>query len=234
MRAKSFWVICCLGCLTAGLWAVSLGAERPGPALAVGDKAPEFNANTDTGDLWQTEDRVGRGKYVVIYFYPAAHDGRMHEAGMQLPGPGGGFERAGCRGDRRQRRSREQPQAVPRRSPSELHAAFRCQRLHRRQVRRACHQGRVPSRPPSTARRWSSSGPTPLPAGRSSLARTARSSTKTPRSTPRTTAAKPSSSSEASRSMGIPFAMLRAGWPMRSTGARAHATYRCSRARERV
>ena len=72
MRAKSFWAICVLGCLAAGVWAVSLGAGNPGPALAVGDKAPEFNANTDTGDLWQTEDRVGRGKYMVIYFYPAA------------------------------------------------------------------------------------------------------------------------------------------------------------------
>ncbi len=75
MHAKSFRVICCLGCLTAGLWAVSFGAEDQGAALAVGDKAPEFNANTHTGDLWQTEDRVGQGKYVVVYFYPAAMTG---------------------------------------------------------------------------------------------------------------------------------------------------------------
>jgi len=59
----------------AGLWAVGLGAEDQGAALAVGDKAPEFNANTHTGDLWQTEDRVGQGKYVVVYFYPAAMTG---------------------------------------------------------------------------------------------------------------------------------------------------------------
>ncbi len=75
MRAKSFWVICLLGCFVVGLWAVSWGAEKTGSVLAVGDKAPQFNANTDAGDLWQTEDRVGRGKYVVIYFYPAALTG---------------------------------------------------------------------------------------------------------------------------------------------------------------
>jgi peroxiredoxin Q/BCP len=72
MQAMSFRTICGLGCLLAGL---SLGAESQGPALAVGGKAPEFNANTDAGDLWQTEEHVGRGKYVIVYFYPAAMTG---------------------------------------------------------------------------------------------------------------------------------------------------------------
>ena len=75
MHAMSSRIICGFCCLMAGLGAVSLGAEDQGPALAVGDKAPEFNANTHTGDLWQTEDRVGQGKYVVVYFYPAAMTG---------------------------------------------------------------------------------------------------------------------------------------------------------------
>jgi peroxiredoxin Q/BCP len=75
MQAKSFWAICLLCCWAVGLWAASRGAEKAGPVLAVGDKAPEFNANTDAGDLWQTEDRVGRGKYVIVYFYPAAMTG---------------------------------------------------------------------------------------------------------------------------------------------------------------
>jgi len=75
MHAVSSRIICGFCCLMAGLWAVAPGAEDQGAALAVGDKAPEFNANTHTGDLWQTEDRVGQGKYVVVYFYPAAMTG---------------------------------------------------------------------------------------------------------------------------------------------------------------
>lgn len=75
MRAVSFFILCgCVGLLVV-LGGVALGAEDRGTTLAVGDKAPQFNANTDAGDLWQTEDRVGRGRYVVVYFYPAAMTG---------------------------------------------------------------------------------------------------------------------------------------------------------------
>lgn len=75
MRAMSSCLLCGCVCLLVGLGDVVLGAEGQGAVLAVGDKAPQFNANTHTGDLWQTEDRVGRGKYVVVYFYPAAMTG---------------------------------------------------------------------------------------------------------------------------------------------------------------
>jgi peroxiredoxin Q/BCP len=75
MHARSLGIICGVCCVLGGLWVVSLRAEGQGTVLAVGDKAPEFNANTHTGDLWQTEDRVGRGKYVIVYFYPAAMTG---------------------------------------------------------------------------------------------------------------------------------------------------------------
>ena len=75
MHAMSSRIICGFCCLLAGLGTAARGAEDQGPVLAVGDKAPQFNANTHTGDLWQTEDRVGRGKYVVVYFYPAAMTG---------------------------------------------------------------------------------------------------------------------------------------------------------------
>jgi peroxiredoxin Q/BCP len=68
-------LLCGCVCLLVGFGGAAFGAEGQRVALAVGDKAPEFNANTDTGDLWQTEDRVGRGKYVVVYFYPAAMTG---------------------------------------------------------------------------------------------------------------------------------------------------------------
>ena len=75
MRAISSCILCgCVG-LLAVLGGVAFGAVDRGTTLAVGDKAPQFNANTDAGDLWQTEDRVGRGRYVVVYFYPAAMTG---------------------------------------------------------------------------------------------------------------------------------------------------------------
>jgi peroxiredoxin Q/BCP len=75
MRAVSSCILCgCVG-LVAVLGGVALGAEGQRGTFAVGDKAPQFNANTHTGDLWQAEDRVGRGKYVVVYFYPAAMTG---------------------------------------------------------------------------------------------------------------------------------------------------------------
>jgi len=55
--------------------AVSLGAEERPVALAVGDAAPAFNANTGAGDLWQSVDHTAKGKYLVVYFYPAAMTG---------------------------------------------------------------------------------------------------------------------------------------------------------------
>ena len=75
MRRISCWFSAvCFVCLW--VWrAVSGGAEGQAPVLAVGDKAPAFNANTHAGDLWQTEEHVGHGKYVVVYFYPAAMTG---------------------------------------------------------------------------------------------------------------------------------------------------------------
>jgi len=52
-----------------------LGTARQETPLAVGDAVPEFSANTHAGDLWQTAEHVGRGKYMVVYFYPAALTG---------------------------------------------------------------------------------------------------------------------------------------------------------------
>ncbi len=75
MRRISCCVICCALCLFVGLGVASGETEGQSPVLAVGDKAPEFNANTHAGDLWQTEEHVGHGKYVVVYFYPAAMTG---------------------------------------------------------------------------------------------------------------------------------------------------------------
>jgi len=57
------------------LGTLSGGVGEQTPPLAVGDKAPQFNANTHAGDLWQAEEHVGHGKYVLVYFYPAAMTG---------------------------------------------------------------------------------------------------------------------------------------------------------------
>jgi len=75
MRRISFCVICCAACSLAAFAAVSGGTEGQSPTLAVGDKAPQFNANTHTGDLWQAQEHIGQGKYVLVYFYPAAMTG---------------------------------------------------------------------------------------------------------------------------------------------------------------
>jgi peroxiredoxin Q/BCP len=75
MRCISCCILCCAFFLVAGLASVSGGAEGQGPVLAVGDKAPQFNANTHAGDLWQAEDHIGHGRHVLVYFYPAAMTG---------------------------------------------------------------------------------------------------------------------------------------------------------------
>ncbi len=43
-------------------------------ALKVGDKAPQFSAQSDTGELWNISDYLGK-KNIVMFFYPAAMTG---------------------------------------------------------------------------------------------------------------------------------------------------------------
>lgn len=50
-------------------------AGNQGVPVDVGDSAPPFNANTHEGQLWQSKDHMGSGKYLVLYFYPAAMTG---------------------------------------------------------------------------------------------------------------------------------------------------------------
>ncbi len=54
--------------LVGALFATPLLASA---AVGLGDKAPEFQANTDDGKVWRSRDHVGKG-FVVLYFYPAA------------------------------------------------------------------------------------------------------------------------------------------------------------------
>jgi peroxiredoxin Q/BCP len=47
---------------------VAMGDDKAGPK--VGEPAPTFEANDDTGKPWKSGDYVGK-KIVVVYFYPA-------------------------------------------------------------------------------------------------------------------------------------------------------------------
>ena len=42
--------------------------------LQVGDPAPKFQATTDEGKIWKSEEHVGK-KIIVVYFYPADFTG---------------------------------------------------------------------------------------------------------------------------------------------------------------
>ncbi|HET7322011.1 MAG TPA: peroxiredoxin [Longimicrobiaceae bacterium] len=64
-----------LRCTLLAALALAVGAPTPARAqdtsLAVGDKAPAFQAVDDHGDLWRSADHVG-DQLLVVYFYPAA------------------------------------------------------------------------------------------------------------------------------------------------------------------
>lgn len=48
----------------------TLAQESDKPVeLKVGDEAPKFEATDDAGELWKSEDHVGK-KFLVVYFYP--------------------------------------------------------------------------------------------------------------------------------------------------------------------
>ncbi|UCF16765.1 MAG: hypothetical protein JSW59_04735 [Phycisphaerales bacterium] len=49
-----------------------LWAGQEAAALEVGDKAPLFDANDHLGELWQANKVLKSGKFLVVYFYPAA------------------------------------------------------------------------------------------------------------------------------------------------------------------
>ena len=52
-----------------------LWAGQDEPVIKVGDKAPLFNANDHLGSLWQSSKVLKSGKFLVVYFYPAAMTG---------------------------------------------------------------------------------------------------------------------------------------------------------------
>jgi peroxiredoxin Q/BCP len=48
----------------------AVNAESPEVALAEGDPAPSFEAISVSGEVWKSEEHIGK-KFVVVYFYPA-------------------------------------------------------------------------------------------------------------------------------------------------------------------
>lgn len=66
---RSLWV------LTLALsFVLALPARGQDAELAVGESAPAFEAPADDGQIWRSEDHIGK-KLVVVYFYPAAMTG---------------------------------------------------------------------------------------------------------------------------------------------------------------
>lgn len=66
------------GCVGLSLLLVSLlplCAGQDAAILEVGDEVPLFNANDHEGELWQASKVLDSGKFLVVYFYPAAMTG---------------------------------------------------------------------------------------------------------------------------------------------------------------
>lgn len=59
--------------------------------LQVGDRAPGFVANDQDGNLWKSEDHLGKG-YLVVYFYPAAMTGGCTKQACSYRDQKRGFE----------------------------------------------------------------------------------------------------------------------------------------------
>lgn len=58
-------VIALAGCVLA------CGQLLSAADLSVGDAAPKFSAQDDTGETWKSSEHIGQGKMLVVYFYPA-------------------------------------------------------------------------------------------------------------------------------------------------------------------
>ncbi len=66
-------------CITTLLLCLALGtgvqqAAAQNAVLQVGDAAPAFEAVADNGEVWRSDEVVGK-KILVVYFYPAAMTG---------------------------------------------------------------------------------------------------------------------------------------------------------------
>ena len=62
----------CIGLSLVSISLLPLWAGQDVPILKIGDKAPMFNANDHLGNLWQSSKVLKSGRFLVVYFYPAA------------------------------------------------------------------------------------------------------------------------------------------------------------------
>lgn len=72
---RRYIILGCAGLLLIMFSLLPLWAGQDAPVLNVGDKAPMFNANNQLGELWQSSKALNSGKFLVVYFYPAAMTG---------------------------------------------------------------------------------------------------------------------------------------------------------------
>lgn len=57
--------------LSAGLgWTQDTPKPEDKPGVIAGDVAPEFTATDQAGKPWKSSEHFGKGKWVVVYFYP--------------------------------------------------------------------------------------------------------------------------------------------------------------------
>ncbi len=70
MHPRRLTLALCIVCLLCTGSAPLIAAE-----LSVGATAPVFNANDHEGNLWPGSEHFGKGKYLIVYFYPAAMTG---------------------------------------------------------------------------------------------------------------------------------------------------------------
>ncbi len=72
---RKYVISVCAGLLLLVVSLLPLWAGQDVAVLNVGDKVPLFNANDHLGELWQASKVLDSGKFLVVYFYPAAMTG---------------------------------------------------------------------------------------------------------------------------------------------------------------
>ena len=105
--------------------------------------APDFELEDETGTPAQPRRTAGKGP-VVLYFYPMAHDPRLHQGELPLPRPGAEFADAGRAAGRHIGRQGRKAEAVLRQAQLRLPAPLRSRQVGRPGLRGAPGTGHHP------------------------------------------------------------------------------------------